>query len=173
MGWRPRALIWQGIGVLLVLAALFLGIPGLFADRLTAEAKGLRFLLQTLAGNWPATDDAGLGPFWFMASAVLAVVLNNGLIWVVVLFVWNWGRRWRARAVKMMHAVAVRDQAMKQALIERFGDDAETIARINAAFGDAQARWPDELRAMFGDEAAAVALDLMQKQQARARSAAE
>lgn len=74
--------------------------------------------------------------------------------------------------MKMFQAVVVRDQSLKQALIERFGDDKETIAKINAAFDVGRERWTGELVAMFGDEAAAVALDMLQKEPG-VRSAAE
>jgi len=47
--------------------------------------------------------------------------------------------------VKMFQAVVVRDQSLKQALIERFGDDKETIAKINAAFDVGRERWTGEL----------------------------
>jgi len=94
---RPaRALVWNVILVVLVLGVLFGVFPALLAFAAGLESStGLRFWLQTLAGNWPGTNDAQADSFLFGVSAVLAVVLNNGLIWVIVLFVWAWGKRWR------------------------------------------------------------------------------
>lgn len=143
-----HAVAFTGLAFLVLFAAL----PLFLAVFELLNLEAVSFWLQTLAGNWPGKNEVGIRGYWFAVSAVLAVLLNNGVIFIVLLFVWNWGRSWRRDAMLMSRVVAVRDQAMKQELITAFGDDENTIDKINHAMSHARDKWRDEVREMFGDE---------------------
>ena len=51
----------------------------------------------------------------FAVSAIAAVLLNNGLVWVVMFAVWRWVISWR-RNMRLSQVLVSRDQINKQAL---------------------------------------------------------
>lgn len=111
------------------------------------------FWIQTAAGNWSPPDHRIVSPWWLAFSAIVAVLLNNGLVWVLLLFVWRSIVNWR-RNMRLSQAVAVRDQLNKQALFDAFGDDPATVSKIQRAFAVGEEMWGAELQALFGEREA-------------------
>lgn len=160
------ALAWVGLAG----GALFLLMPALLAlcgwDFTTAE---WRFWLQTVAGNrspdaYPplVSPEAGAetnsltrlsARYWYAFAAILAVLLNNGLIILLIGLVWRLSARVRKVLMNVKQALATRDEMIEQALLNEFSNDENLVSRVEKALKSARHSWPGHLRAIFGNEA--------------------
>jgi hypothetical protein len=138
------------LGLLPWVVADWITNPAEFATQAGSKWEQRLFWIQTLAGNWSPPDHIILSPWWFALSAILAIILNNGLVWVALLFVWRFIVNWR-RTMRLSQAFAVRDQMNKQELFRLFGDDPETMDKIKRAFQVGEKRWESELTVIFGE----------------------
>jgi hypothetical protein len=146
-----------------ILAVLFWVLPAFLREALWAptnpSAKSRLFWIQTVSGNW-SPDNPPVGPRSFAASAVAAILLNNGLVWIVLLAIWRTILTWR-RNMRLSQAFVARDQMNKQALFKLLGDDPETMRIIKEAFREGEKRWTEELDLLFGTKEASRLRELL------------
>jgi hypothetical protein len=162
-------MVWRhyGLSVLAVVVATLIAVvllPTILCWMLDASPSGeWLFWLQTAAGNWDPGRAPAHHPWLLSFSAVVAVLLNNSLAVIVLIFVWRTVRNWRIR-MRLSQAFTARDQMHKQAMYEIFGDDPDTIERVKRAFKCGDKKWENELVHLFGKTDAARLKDLMPKE---------
>lgn len=91
----------------LLLVVLIIIIPKTIED--FAYVESWKFWFQTAAGNWSANPFAGQGQYSFGLSAVIAVLLNNGLLFIIIAAAWNAVATERKRLMDLAKALKQRD----------------------------------------------------------------
>lgn len=117
------------------------------------------FWLQTLSGNWAPYDDPPVSRWSYAFSAVVAVLLNNALVFVVIGLIWRLVAEWKKR-MKLDQVLAAHDQATKLALYKRLPGEMD---KIRDAFKESNEQWYAELTTLFGEEEANRVRSMMSK----------
>ncbi len=171
-----RRNINAGLAIFCLLAVVFLLLPCLLADQLAPGPRQSRewiYWMQVVSGNWsPVTSLPGdastphLSRWTFAFSTILAVFLNNSLIFAVLALLWRQFTTRRA-TMKLIQAFVYRDLLTKNAVIDALkvnGElDIETLQKIDSAFDIGVSRWKENTKEVFGEEEAARLMDLLGK----------
>jgi len=159
-----------------MLAFVFLLLPCMLSDQLAPGPRQSRewlYWMQVVSGNWsPVTSLPGdpsiphLSRWTFAFSAILAVFLNNSLIFAVLALLWRQFTTRRA-TMKLIQAFVQRDQINKHEVIRAFkvnGElDIETLEKIDRAFEIGASKWQENTKVVFGEEEAARLMDMLGK----------
>jgi len=157
-----------------MLAFVFLLLPCLLTDQLAPGPRQSRewlYWMQVVAGNWsPATSLPGdpstphPSRWTFAFSAILAVFLNNSLIFAVLALLWRQFTTRRA-TMKLIQAFVERDEINKTEVIREFKVDGEvdkaTLDKIDLAFRRGASRWKEQVAEIFGNEEADRLMDML------------
>jgi len=138
----------------------YLRVPPPTTDALQDEgaaARQLRFWLQTFAGNWSSDNPPALvSKRQYALSAVLAVLLNNGLYFAIILLIWRVIAE-RRRVMKLATIFALKDLAIRDSVLTRVlsvipEDQKDKVtAKIDEGLTAANQRWfHRHIDAVFG-----------------------
>jgi hypothetical protein len=169
-----RRSINAGLALFCLFAFLFLLLPCVLRDKLApgpTQSLAWTYWMQLAAGNWsPVTTLPGdpstphLSRWTFAFSAILAVFLNNSLIFAVIALVWRQFTT-RRTAMKLIQAFVERDEINKTAVINAFkvnGEvDKEIMDKIDLAFIHGASMWKQQVTEVFGEEEAGRLMDLL------------
>lgn len=157
---RLRRALLVGVAVVIALVILDLtlaeGILYLETHCVTTEdgRRKLHYWFQILTGNWSERAAYTIPSYGFSLTISTAVMLNLGPpLAMFTLIAWvskhvNILRK--GQTMLMIQALSEKEDAEKQALYSEFGDDPETMARINAAFEKSMEAWRPQVTAVFG-----------------------
>lgn len=169
-----RRSIDAGLVIICLLAFFLLLLPCMLSDALAPGPRQSRdwlYWMQVVSGNWsPVTSLPGdpatphLSRWTFAFSAVLAVLLNNSLIFAVLGLLWRQFTT-RRREMKLIQAFVHRDELNKHEVIRAFkvnGElDIETLEKIDLAFRIGASKWQEKARIVFGEEEAGRLIDML------------
>ncbi len=118
--------------IILIMTILFVIVPLTLGD--VANVQSGRFWIQTVAGNWPGSPYPDQRQYDFAASAVVGVLLNNGIIAVIATLVWKVVTRERKKIVDMIlkHAFDTQEIATKY-----------KIDQVLSSYPDLKKKYPD------------------------------
>jgi hypothetical protein len=124
------------------------------------SSNHLRFWVLVLSGDWPGKKPIYIGNFAYALSAVVGVLLNNGLIAIIVLFAWRTVKAARRRLMDLAKAITSRDRWILNTIRAEFlrfaiPDDQKKmiIDGLGNAFDKGKKDWADEyLPSLVGNE---------------------
>jgi hypothetical protein len=120
------------------------------------------YWLDVFSGNWSSAQGI-VSPIWFAFSAILAILINNALIFIVPAFLYGIIRDWKDRML-LKQAIFSRDEMNKAALMRLFSiQDTEVMERIEQAFLEGEQNWYSYMVSVFGETEASRVREMLDR----------
>ena len=95
--------------IILAMAFFVFGLPYFVQDKVNSSSDIAKFVIQTISGNWsPDGFKSGWYEYYFGVSAAAAILLNNGAVFAIWWFAWNFFNN-RRKVMEIAQAVDYRD----------------------------------------------------------------